>query len=81
MRTRAILLDLHIVPHGVVCADGAVDDSPVVESGQQFAPIPLERTSVTGLKQVDGAVLMARNGPDTATASFSIVIGEQLMGL
>jgi peptidyl-prolyl cis-trans isomerase A (cyclophilin A) len=44
---------------------------------QQFAPIPLERTSVTGLKHVDGAVSMARNGPDTATASFSIVIGEQ----
>ena len=44
---------------------------------QQFAPIPLERTSVTGLQHVDGAVSMARNGPDTATASFSIVIGEQ----
>jgi peptidyl-prolyl cis-trans isomerase A (cyclophilin A) len=44
---------------------------------QQFAPIPLERTSVTGLKHLDGAVSMARNGPDTATASFSIVIGDQ----
>jgi peptidyl-prolyl cis-trans isomerase A (cyclophilin A) len=44
---------------------------------QQFAPIPLERTSVTGLTHVDGALSMARNGPDTATASFSIVIGDQ----
>jgi peptidyl-prolyl cis-trans isomerase A (cyclophilin A) len=44
---------------------------------QQFAPIPLERTSVTGLKHVDGAVSMARSGPDTATASFFIVIGDQ----
>ena len=44
---------------------------------QQFPPIALERTSVTGLKHVDGAVSMARNGPDTATASFSIVIGDQ----
>jgi len=43
----------------------------------QFAPIPLERTSVTGLKHVDGTVSMARSGPDTATASFSIVIGDQ----
>ena len=43
----------------------------------QFPPIPLERTSVTGLKHVDGAVSMARSGPDTATASFSIVIGDQ----
>jgi peptidyl-prolyl cis-trans isomerase A (cyclophilin A) len=45
--------------------------------GQQFSPILLERTSVTGLRHVDGAVSMARNGPDTATASFSIVIGDQ----
>ena len=44
---------------------------------EQFAPIPLERTSVTGLKHVDSAVSMAPNGLDTATASFSIVIGDQ----
>jgi len=43
----------------------------------QFPPVPLERTSVTGLKHVDGALSMARNGPDTATGSFSIVIGDQ----
>lgn len=43
----------------------------------EFPPIALERTSATGLKHVDGAVSMARNGPDTATASFSIVIGDQ----
>jgi peptidyl-prolyl cis-trans isomerase A (cyclophilin A) len=43
----------------------------------QFPPVPLERTSVTGLKHVDGAVSMARSGPDTATGSFSIVIGDQ----
>jgi peptidyl-prolyl cis-trans isomerase A (cyclophilin A) len=40
-------------------------------------PIPLERTSVTGLKHVDGALSMARSGPDTATSSFSIMIGDQ----
>lgn len=44
---------------------------------EQLAPIALERTSVTGLRHVDGAVSMARSGPDTATASFSIVIGDQ----
>jgi peptidyl-prolyl cis-trans isomerase A (cyclophilin A) len=43
----------------------------------QLPPIVLERTSVTGLRHVDGALSMARNGPDTATASFSIVIGDQ----
>jgi peptidyl-prolyl cis-trans isomerase A (cyclophilin A) len=44
---------------------------------QEFPPIPLERTSVTGLKHVDGTISMARDGPDTATGSFSIVIGDQ----
>lgn len=44
---------------------------------EQFPPIPLERTSVTGLKHVDGALSMARAGADTARASFSIVIGDQ----
>jgi peptidyl-prolyl cis-trans isomerase A (cyclophilin A) len=42
-----------------------------------FPPIPLERTNVTGLTHRDGTVSMARSGPDTATASFSIVIGDQ----
>jgi peptidyl-prolyl cis-trans isomerase A (cyclophilin A) len=37
----------------------------------------MERTSVTGLKHVNGALSMARSGPDTATASFSIPIGDQ----
>ena len=43
----------------------------------QFPPIALERTSVTGLRHLDGALSMARTGPDTATGSFSIVIGNQ----
>jgi peptidyl-prolyl cis-trans isomerase A (cyclophilin A) len=42
-----------------------------------FAPIPLERTSVTGLKHVDGTISMARSGPDSATSSFFICIGDQ----
>ena len=44
---------------------------------EEFAPIPLERTSVTGLKHLDGVVSMARGGPDTATGSFFICIGNQ----
>src|SRR5262245_4335689 len=44
---------------------------------EEFPPVPLERTSATGLKHVNGAVSMARAAPDTATASFSIVIGDQ----
>lgn len=42
-----------------------------------FAPIALERTNKTGLKHVDGAVSMARDGPDTATSDFFICIGDQ----
>lgn len=44
---------------------------------ERFPPIPLERTNVTGLRHVDGALSMARNGPDTATSSFSIMVGDQ----
>lgn len=40
-------------------------------------PIPLERTSTTGLRHVDGAISMARGGPDSATSSFFICVGDQ----
>lgn len=44
---------------------------------EDYAPIPLERTSVTGLRHLDGALSMARDGPDTATSDFFICIGDQ----
>ena len=42
-----------------------------------FPPISLERTRDTGILHTDGAVSMARGGPDTATQSFFICIGDQ----
>jgi peptidyl-prolyl cis-trans isomerase A (cyclophilin A) len=45
--------------------------------GREFPPIPLERTSETGLRHADGVLSMARSRPNTATSSFSIVIAEQ----
>jgi peptidyl-prolyl cis-trans isomerase A (cyclophilin A) len=39
-----------------------------------YGPIPLERTSHTGLRHVAGALSMARWGPDTGTSSWSIVV-------
>jgi peptidyl-prolyl cis-trans isomerase A (cyclophilin A) len=42
-----------------------------------FPPIPLERTSVTGLKHTDGAVSMARGAPDSATSGWFICINDQ----
>ena len=40
-------------------------------------PIKLERTSVTGIKHLDGTVSMARDKPDSATCDFLICIGDQ----
>ena len=45
--------------------------------GQGFPPIELERTSVTGLKHLDGTISMARAGVNTATSSFFICLGPQ----
>ena len=45
--------------------------------GEEFPPIPLERTNVTGLKHVSGALAMARGQADSATSSFFISIGDQ----
>jgi imidazolonepropionase-like amidohydrolase/cyclophilin family peptidyl-prolyl cis-trans isomerase len=42
-----------------------------------FPPIPLERTKQTGVWHVDGAISMARDGPDTARSSFFICVGDQ----
>lgn len=42
-----------------------------------FAPIVIERTDVTGLHHGDGTLSMARGGPNTATSSFFITIGDQ----
>lgn len=44
---------------------------------ETFPSIALERTSETGLVHVDGAVSMGRTGPDTATHSFFICVGDQ----
>lgn len=42
-----------------------------------YPPIKLERTSVTGLKHLDGTISMARNTADSATSDFFICIGPQ----
>ena len=70
-----------------VHAENQPDDSiriAVVQGGrnpdaaaESFPPIALERTSETGILHTDGAVSMARGGPDTATHSFFICIGDQ----
>jgi peptidyl-prolyl cis-trans isomerase A (cyclophilin A) len=43
----------------------------------EFPPIPLERTSVTGLHHVTGTVSMGRTGVDSATSDFFILLDDQ----
>jgi peptidyl-prolyl cis-trans isomerase A (cyclophilin A) len=47
------------------------------QAEKDFAAIPLERTSATSLAHKDGALSMARDGPDTATSDFFICVGDQ----
>ena len=51
----------------------------LLESGTstKYDPIPLERTSVTGLRHRDGTLSMARSDPDSATSEFFICINDQ----
>lgn len=44
---------------------------------EEFPAIPLERTSVTGLKHIVGTVSMARGTADTATSDFFICLDDQ----
>jgi peptidyl-prolyl cis-trans isomerase A (cyclophilin A) len=46
-------------------------------ASQDFPPLPLERTSQTGLKHLDGTLSMARMAPDSATSGFFICVGDQ----
>jgi peptidyl-prolyl cis-trans isomerase A (cyclophilin A) len=42
-----------------------------------FPPIPLERTSVTGLRHTDATISMARGQADSATSGWFICINDQ----
>ncbi len=44
---------------------------------KQSGPIPLERTTITGLKHQAGTISMARTGPDTARDQFFICVTDQ----
>lgn len=53
----------------------------LIQAGQRdvaklFKPIAHEPTSQTGLSHTEGAISMARLAPGTATADFSIVVGD-----
>ena len=43
----------------------------------EFPPVKLERTRDTKVTHRDGAISMARDGPDSATSDFFICVGDQ----
>jgi len=45
--------------------------------GELGPPIPLERTSATGLRHRDGTISMARLTPDSAVSDFFLCINDQ----
>lgn len=45
-------------------------------AAERFPPIPLERTSVTGLSHTDGTLSMSRFAPDSAHSEIFICIGD-----
>ena len=53
---------------------GGIDPA---KRSQGFPAIPLERTSVTGIKHVVGVVSMARGTPDSATSDFFVLLDDQ----
>ncbi|MCE2850834.1 MAG: peptidylprolyl isomerase [Roseiflexaceae bacterium] len=44
---------------------------------EKLAPLPLERTTTSGLCHRDGTISMGRFAPDSAQADFFICIGDQ----
>ena len=73
--------------HRTVRADNQPNDSvriTVVQAAADrarargaFPAIALERTSITGLRHLDGTLSMARAGVDSGTHEFFICIGDQ----
>jgi peptidyl-prolyl cis-trans isomerase A (cyclophilin A) len=53
---------------------GGIDPARSAELGD---PIPLERTSETGLRHLDGTISMARLTADSAVSDFFICINDQ----
>jgi len=73
---RTVKLDPDNQPNNTVKI-AVIQAGPNPERKELFPAIPLERTTKTGLRHSDGAISMARDGPDTAQADFFLCIGDQ----
>jgi len=70
---RTVVAETNDNPHPIDVIQAETDagsDDP------GFGPIPLERTRDTGLRHAAGVISMARDGPDTATSSFFLVVED-----
>ncbi|HRD46784.1 MAG TPA: peptidylprolyl isomerase [Caulobacter sp.] len=70
---RAVVAETNDNPNPIDVIQAATpngDDDP------GLGPISLEPTRDTGLKHVAGTISMARDGPDTATSSFFLVVKD-----
>ena len=72
---RAVRLDNQ--PHDSVKIEVVQLSLSRENAGREFPPVVLERTSLTGIRHLDGVLSMARAGPDSGRSSFSIVINDQ----
>jgi peptidyl-prolyl cis-trans isomerase A (cyclophilin A) len=55
---------------------GFVQGGIDTDARRRLEPVPLEPTSKTGLRHIDGAISMARyDAPNTGTANFSLMVG------
>jgi peptidyl-prolyl cis-trans isomerase A (cyclophilin A) len=70
---RTVTLDNQ--PHNAVRIE--VIQGGMLSEGNDFPPIALETTAMSGLKHLDGTISMARGTPGSATSSFFFCIGPQ----
>lgn len=64
-------------PNDAVRIEVAQAGANPARDAERFAPLALERTTVTGLRHRDGTISMARFTPDSAVSDFFICIGDQ----
>lgn len=70
---RTVVAETNANPNPISVIQGA---TPRGADDDLNPPIPLERTRDTGLSHRAGTISMARDGPDTATSSFFVVVED-----
>lgn len=70
---RTVVAETNANPNPISVIQAA---TPAGSDDAGFGPIPLERTRDTGLRHLAGTISMARDGPDSATSSFFIVVED-----